>query len=225
MPSNVGHQIRDPGLTLLGHEQARALGSLYPETFDEMRRSKTLLVSSPFRRAMHTALDGFASVLAPQKAHVAAGSNGSIDVAHLLDGCGQAVVPRSIMERNKRTKLVALAALQEDGSWPSDTGSSVASLRREFDRQVPRGAAPIDWSDLKPGWNENKGFYAASEEQLMERGKGCRHWIREQPFDLVVVVTHHGVLRAMMEKGRQEVSTTCGQRTEESAEQEPLVAV
>lgn len=155
---------------------------------------------------MQTTLEGFSSVLTPStEPQEAPSSSDGAMVDGQLDGADDAAGEASRRTSNGAVPLVILAAFQENGPWLCDTGSSVEDLRREFDGQVPPGAPPLDWSDLTDGWNKNEGFFDPAEPQLMERGKWCRQWLRRQPYELVVAVTHHGILRGITRTPRGQV--------------------
>lgn len=96
----------DPDITPEGEKQCEKLNETFPyhEKID-------LLVASPIRRTINTALIGFKS------------------------------------EVERGLKVIALPEAQETSDLPCDTGSSPATLRKEFEGK------PVDLDLVLEGWN------------------------------------------------------------------------
>ncbi|KAK4046757.1 hypothetical protein OIV83_005862 [Microbotryomycetes sp. JL201] len=88
--------------------------------------------------------------------------------------------------------LIVMPECVETGSGvkPCDTGSDLEETRLLFPQEF------LDWSRCKPGWNENKGFYASNEQGLANRARWFRRYLRDEvKTEIVVVVSHFGFLR------------------------------
>jgi broad specificity phosphatase PhoE len=87
-------------------------------------------------------------------------------------------------------KIIALPAAEEVSSDPCDTGSSTATLRKEF------GDDLVDFSHLSTsaggdeGWFEHVGDYSSEAEKVHARAETLRRWIRERKEKEVVLVSH-----------------------------------
>lgn len=95
--SHANHHLPDPGLTPLGEEQARSLARRFPEA------GKTeLILASPLRRAIQTALLAFPSCTSA------------------VEGGG------------KQMMVVAWPEVQEASHIPCDTGSPLCQIQAQF---------------------------------------------------------------------------------------------
>ena len=96
--------------------------------------------------------------------------------------------------RARGIKVVLLAALQETGPHPCDTGSLDIA-----DKFADR-ADVLDFSDLgsedgrTDGWTSKKGFWAAESTALGERAAWVRRWLRSRPEKRIAVVSHFGFI-------------------------------
>ena len=150
----ANHTLHDPLLTPLGISQCEALASSFPFT-DRI----DLIVASPLKRTIYTALHTFASLLA----------------------------------QNPHMRVVALPEIQETSDLPCDTGSDIEELRREFKGK------PVDLSLVTEGWNSKKGPWAPEADEINERGRQARVWLRERKGSNIAVVTHGGFLHYFTE--------------------------
>ena len=107
-------------LTDLGNEQCRKLRETFP-----YHSKVDLVVSSPLRRAIYTALQGFAPVFKSK------------------------VVKDSHDHEGKSALLIVHPDLQETGEVPCDTGLDAGDLRAE----VQRNGLPVDLGMIYDGWN------------------------------------------------------------------------
>ncbi|GAA6010970.1 hypothetical protein JCM11491_005888 [Sporobolomyces phaffii] len=167
-PPPPDHNLSDPELTSRGVTQCTSIPNTYPNFFQSLSPSDTLIIVSPLRRTVQTYLLGFSSHLPP-----ATSGDKSIDdkrsIPHML-----------------------LPELQECGSWECDTGADLDETRERF-----KAADFLDWStvEAQPDWNKNRGVFEATEAKNVARAKWVRKWLKARPEGKVVVVTHHGLLR------------------------------
>ncbi|KAI5481276.1 phosphoglycerate mutase family protein [Pseudohyphozyma bogoriensis] len=101
-----------------------------------------------------------------------------------------------LVERMGKANVVVLPQLQECNGYPCDTGSPKADLEAnpEF--------AGLDFSSLTPDWTSKKGIY--DPENVLERAKWCRKWLRERDEKVIVVVAHGDILRAITDGWRSD---------------------
>ncbi|KAI9652139.1 MAG: hypothetical protein M1831_007171 [Alyxoria varia] len=93
-------------------------------------------------------------------------------------------------------RIIPRAEWQECSNKPSDTGSSVSALTKEF--------PDIDFSDIKsdPEWPSKTGRYAYSKSAVENRGKEARLWLRQRPEQVIAVVSHSAFLRTSVAQAR-----------------------
>ena len=77
----------------------------------------------------------------------------------------------------------------ECSNKPSDTGSAVSILTKEF--------PDIDFSELKDDleWPSKTGRALYSKSAVARRGKEARLWLRQRPEKVIAVVSHSTFLR------------------------------
>ncbi|KAF8314942.1 phosphoglycerate mutase-like protein [Clavulina sp. PMI_390] len=83
--------------------------------------------------------------------------------------------------------IIALSRLQEVASLPCDTGRDKAELEKDPE------FVGIDFSSLEDDWNSKQGDF--DPENVLERAKWVRKWLRARPEKEIVVVAHGGILR------------------------------
>ncbi|ORY73621.1 histidine phosphatase superfamily [Leucosporidium creatinivorum] len=105
-------------------------------------------------------------------------------------------------------KVVLLPELQEVNHLPCDTGSSRAFLE-EHDEFVKAGLdfSQIDESEKRHGvgWTSKMGFFDA--ENVIERAKWVRRWLRERKEEKIVVIAHGDILRVIQDGYRSDPQT------------------
>lgn len=151
----ANHQIRDPYLTGYGEQQCAHLAKTFPYT-----DNVDLVVASPLKRTIYTALNSFPEVIAKRK-----------------------------------LKVIAIPELQETSDLPCDTGSRIDELKREFADQP----VSLDLLESQPDWYSKKGRWAAAAPAIEERCRVARQWLRAQPQQHIVAVTHGGLLHFLTE--------------------------
>ncbi|GAA6003273.1 histidine phosphatase family protein [Rhodotorula paludigena] len=166
------YSILDAPLTKLGREQS---ANLCKETQDGFQRDADLLVSSPLRRPMQTFIIGYAPL-------------------------------RERLEKEGKP-VVILPELQECNDLPCDTGSDRATLEADPEfagldlSSLDPSPVPAHWgsfpSTVSPGkeWTSKQGLF--SVDNVLERAKWVRRWIRSRPEKRIVVVAHGDILRAI----------------------------
>lgn len=93
-----------------------------------------------------------------------------------------------LMEGEQRVPVVLRPEWQENSDKPCDTGTEVASMRREWPQ--------FDWSTVHPDeYPAKTGLYEFSRRGLRERGIAARKWLRSRPEKVIAVVSHSGFLR------------------------------
>ncbi|KZT54588.1 phosphoglycerate mutase-like protein [Calocera cornea HHB12733] len=90
-------------------------------------------------------------------------------------------------------KPVFMAELQEINDLPCDTGSSASRLAELFPQ--------LDFTGLPEDWNSKRGRWEPTEAALQERARNTRTWLREQPGENAVVVSHGDFLRYYLAAG------------------------
>lgn len=164
-----GESLRDPGLTPLGIEQARA-ASTDPVISRALSAPGSperaeLVVASALRRTLQTA----------------------------LEMCS-AAAERYPNPEDGRFRVVALAEIQECNAVPCDTGRPMDELVEEFpdvDFSELAGS-PDDWF-IKPQLMDcrEKVVYMKGLQALQARCYKFIEWILNQPQERIVVVGHH----------------------------------
>lgn len=84
---------------------------------------------------------------------------------------------------DKGFKILALPYAEEASDDPSDTGSEVEVLQKEFPNQV-------DFNHVKHGWFLHDGDFATTPVALKARAAKLRRFIRDRPEKEVVLVSH-----------------------------------
>ena len=177
---NLAHDttILDPPLTAKGVTQSQSLCQDFP-----YHDNVGLVLASPLRRTLNTALLGFRN---------------STDQSFYAPGSGAGVL--------NGAQLVLEPEVQAHSARPCDTGSDIAILRSEF-HDLPWETMQLD--DTFP---EKKGLYAADPESLRLRGARIQRQLKEQFQRLagtnrpdIVVVTHGGFLRFVSGDDRIEI--------------------
>ncbi|EJU05686.1 phosphoglycerate mutase-like protein [Dacryopinax primogenitus] len=93
-------------------------------------------------------------------------------------------------------KPVFMPELQEINDLPCDTGSSASRLSELFPE--------LDFTSLPSDWNTKRGPWAPEEQALQARARVVRRWLREQPGENAVVVSHGDFLRYYLASGADE---------------------
>ncbi|GAA5953654.1 hypothetical protein JCM3765_006928 [Sporobolomyces pararoseus] len=164
-PPPPDHDLLDPELTSRGITQCTSIPNTYPNFFQSLSPSDTLIVVSPLRRTIQTYLLGFSAFL-----------------------------PTTTTSQKESIPHMLLPELQECGNWPCDTGDELERTKERF-----KTADFLDWSTVesKPDWNKNRGMFEATEPKNVARAKWVRQWLKSRPERVVVLVTHHGLLRRL----------------------------
>ena len=161
--------IRDPGLSAVGIEQARAVPTAYETvlgsalSLEPAKEQIDLLVISPMRRTIQTAMHAFGDWVV---ARAAAGSP----------------VP-----------IVLAPDIQETGDVLCDTGRPASEVRAEFEAAYP--CLPFD--TLPEDWCQKEGLYAHTGDALATRFRKFTRWLQGRPERNVLVVAHHNVFLGM----------------------------
>lgn len=166
--------IPDPPLTQKGIKQCERLSQIFP-----YKQDVGLVVTSPLRRTLQTALVGFQQTL-DQKYY-------SSDIPG--QGCPEGA--RLLLEPN----------LQAHSSRPCDTGSSQSTLCSEMPH--------LPWDELSfdPVFPAKEGSYATDEDSLRRRGHILHRTLEQQFAALaesgrpdIVVVSHGGFMKYVVLK-------------------------
>lgn len=80
-------------------------------------------------------------------------------------------------------KILALPYAEEASDDPSDTGSELDVLLKDFPAQV-------DFNHVKEGWYLHDGEFATTPIALKARAAKLRRFIRDRPEKEVVLVSH-----------------------------------
>ncbi|KAL2075559.1 hypothetical protein VTL71DRAFT_502 [Oculimacula yallundae] len=97
------------------------------------------------------------------------------------------------MLREKNLKLLLIPDAQETSSKKADTGSKVWKLKREF------GVDRIDTVNVPDNWNSKTGEWGTSSENIWQKAKDVREWVRRQDAKNLLLVTHGGFLHYLTE--------------------------
>ncbi|KAI1811631.1 phosphoglycerate mutase-like protein [Poronia punctata] len=86
------------------------------------------------------------------------------------------------------------AEWQEDTANPCDVGAERAELEKIW--------AGFNFSQLDPIYPQKTGLYGPAEETIRQRAAFARQWLSEQPDKCIVVVTHSGFLKRVVQEPR-----------------------
>ncbi|KAM0751524.1 phosphoglycerate mutase-like protein [Meredithblackwellia eburnea MCA 4105] len=89
--------------------------------------------------------------------------------------------------RERLGTIIILPELQETNDFPCDTGSSREDL--EADPEF----SGLDFSNLTPEWTSKQGIF--DPDNVRDRAKWVRRWLRDRPEKEIVVVAHGDILR------------------------------
>ncbi|KAL8736768.1 MAG: hypothetical protein Q9166_000134 [cf. Caloplaca sp. 2 TL-2023] len=96
-------------------------------------------------------------------------------------------------EISRGVQFIALADFQETSDLPCDTGSDLNILKEEFkDKHVHLCMLPEDW-------NSKKGKWAPHQDAIAARCREARKWLKARDEEVIVVVTHGGLLHYLTE--------------------------
>lgn len=160
--------IRDPPLTPRGIEQSQILSQKFP-----CKEEIGLVITSPLRRTLQTALVGFQQML-NERYYPKAAKDGFPNGARLL------IEPD----------------IQAHSARPCDMGSEQAILQSEFPH------LPWEELAFDPLFPAKEGLYATDKESLIQRGQRLQRLFEEQFAALagsgrpdIVVVSHGGFMQ------------------------------
>ncbi|KAI0482323.1 histidine phosphatase superfamily [Xylariaceae sp. FL0804] len=83
------------------------------------------------------------------------------------------------------------AEWQETTDNPCDIGDTRSKIEKDWPK--------YDFSKLDPAWPSKTGLYGPSEEDIQKRAAVARQWLSEQPEKCIVVVTHSGFLKRLVD--------------------------
>lgn len=89
--------------------------------------------------------------------------------------------------RAKGLKLLLVPESQETSDKKADTGSQVWKLKREF------GEERIDDANVPQDWNSKDGEWGTSSENIWNKAREVREWVKRQDVKNLLLVTHGGV--------------------------------
>ncbi|TNY19668.1 histidine phosphatase superfamily [Rhodotorula diobovata] len=162
--------VPDAPLTKLGRQQSADLRN---ETQDGFQKDAQLLVSSPLRRPMQTAIIGFAPL------------------RERLDKAGKPMV--LLPELQEVNDLPC-----DTGSDRTILESDPEFASLDFTSLTP-SPAPPHW-DSAPSWTSKQGIF--NPERVTERARWVRRWVRERSESKIVVVAHGDILRVITDGRR-----------------------
>lgn len=165
--------ILDPPLTENGVQQSKQLCEDFPYHDDV-----GLVITSPLRRTLQTALIGFSKCLDAKNYHSSANASCA----------GSTALPRG-------AELSLEPEIQAHSSRPCDTGSPAEILQSEY--------PDLPWSEIDLGiFPAKEGKYAPDAESLEQRGKRVQQMLLREFKRLegsgredIVPVSHGGFLR------------------------------
>jgi broad specificity phosphatase PhoE len=164
---NVKNQWRlyDAVLTPLGHQECAELSKKFPH-HDKV----DLLVASPLRRTIQTAVESFGPVLTRK------------EVPFLLQPKAQEVSTRNCnVGFNKERLKHEVRALFEG----QDIGQELETR--------------IDYDLVVEGWNSKEGYWGADEPEVKQRAADLRAWRFDRPEQTILLVTHGAFLHYFTE--------------------------
>ncbi|KAH0369417.1 phosphoglycerate mutase family protein, partial [Aureobasidium melanogenum] len=157
--------IPDAVLTPHGKSQCRDLNASF-----EHHDSVALIVSSPLRRALQTAVHAFAPALQSDGVKVVLQPMAQEMNAYFCD----IGTDRDELER----QVKAGELWDTELSVPSDS---------------------IDFNAVQEGWNIKEGKWAPDRATVQKRAAKLRSWLFSRKEDVVIVVSHGGFLHALTE--------------------------
>ncbi|KAH7135344.1 phosphoglycerate mutase family protein-like protein [Dendryphion nanum] len=157
--------ILDPLLTPKGKQQCRELRESfrYHDTVD-------LVVASPLRRTIQTAVLSFGRTLARDGVPFIA-----LPVAQEVSNAGA-----------------------DTGLEPEDLKTSLEHLFDE-DKPDFNVLRKLDLSNVEEGWTSKSGFYAYTRPALENRAANFRSWLFQRSEERIIVVTHGAFLHFLTE--------------------------
>lgn len=144
---------RDPPLTDLGLAQATGLATTFPRP-----ESVAVVMTSPLTRTLQTTFAAFGNIL------------------------GAAPAGGKPAAKAATARLVVDPDLQERSDLPCDTGSDREELQRRVPQLLDSGADLDVLAELRDGWHEKQGAFAADDGAVAARAARVREKLR----DLVV---------------------------------------
>jgi broad specificity phosphatase PhoE len=153
--------LLDPPLTSLGHQQAEELGHKFPHS-----SRISIIIVSPLRRAIETALSAFPHVL--DKQYFDPSSN------HGVSG---------------GAKIFLDADIQERSDLPCDTGSPNDILERDFPR-LDTALLGDGWQIKEGLYSPDDAAVEERAKRARQRLKGLSEAVRLSQKNDIVVVTH-----------------------------------
>ncbi|KAI9741313.1 MAG: hypothetical protein M1834_003030 [Cirrosporium novae-zelandiae] len=166
--------IRDPILTPFGEDQCRALAENFPHLGDV-----GLVVASPLRRALYTAILAFEPVIAR----------------------GVKVV--ALPELQETSNAICdtgsdLLALKQE-----------LEKKGLLDSVVDLGFLDNDWNNKLMNLRAKKGRWAPSSKAVLARTRAARQWLKARPEKEIVVITHGGFLHFFTEDWTGSATSKC----------------
>lgn len=161
----------DPPLTALGHEQAAKLINTFPNP-----ERIVVVITSPLRRAIQTALAGFSHVL---------------DKSYYGDGSGGI---------ENGVQLILDPDLQERSALPCDTGSANSVLEKEF-KNLDLGKLTEEWRSKQGFYAEDDKAVERRAGKVREGLKQISGTLKDSEKRDIIVVTH-GVFMKFLSRDR-----------------------
>ncbi|KAE8444330.1 hypothetical protein EG329_000640 [Mollisiaceae sp. DMI_Dod_QoI] len=158
--------IFDSPLTPHGHTQCQQLQQTFPH-----HSSVQIVLSSPLRRAIQTAIHSFAPALLRP------------DINLMLVPLAQEISAKPCDVGHER----------------EDLEKEIKRLLSEEGREVGFDASRIDYSILEEGWSLKKGLYEDSLQAVEARAAELRKWLWRRPEKEIVLVTHGAFLHYLTE--------------------------
>ncbi|KAI5238840.1 PGAM-domain-containing protein [Aureobasidium subglaciale] len=157
--------IPDAILTELGKSQCRELSNSFSN-----HDSIALIVSSPLRRALQTAVHAFAPALQRD------------DVKLLLQPMAQEMNAFACDIGTDRDDLER--QVHKGELWDAEIG-------------VP--SEKVDFEAVEASWNSKEGKWASDRATVQKRAAKLRSWLYNRKEESVIVVSHGGFLHALTE--------------------------
>ncbi|RDL38594.1 Phosphoglycerate mutase-like protein [Venustampulla echinocandica] len=157
--------VKDPNLTPLGRSQCQDLRSRFPH-----HSSVEIVLASPLRRTIQTAVTAFGSVLSRP------------EVPLLLVPLAQEISARPC----------------DTGTDPEVLEAAMQDVLVNVDVKVNLDGR-IDYGLLEEGWNGKAGKYEASLKAVEQRAAELRRFLWKRPETSIVLVTHGAFLHYLTE--------------------------